>query len=72
MLDRDTRRRLTALRAMLQEGQRVGSIPLPRDAGTLARFVNATIAGMRISSQGGADRAAPESIADVTMDALAG
>ncbi|MFI6037914.1 TetR/AcrR family transcriptional regulator [Streptomyces sp. NPDC051315] len=72
MLDRDTRRRLTALRAVLEEGQREGSITSPRDAGSLARFVNAAIGGMRISSQGGADRAALESIAEVTMDALTG
>ncbi|MGY0063608.1 TetR/AcrR family transcriptional regulator [Streptomyces sp. LZ34] len=72
MLDRDTRRRLTALRAVLQEGQREGSITSPRDAGALARFVNAAIGGMRISSQGGADRAALESIAEITMDALTG
>jgi AcrR family transcriptional regulator len=72
MLDRDTRRRLTALRAVLQEGQREGSITSSRDAGALARFVNAAIGGMRISSQGGADRAALESIAEITMDALTG
>ncbi len=72
MLERDTRRRLTALRAVVEEGQRDGSITSPRDAGALARFVNAAIAGMRISSQGGADRAALESIADITLDALTG
>ncbi|CAL9654426.1 TetR/AcrR family transcriptional regulator [Streptomyces sp. Tu 3180] len=72
MLERDTRRRLTALRAVLEEGQRDGSITSPRDAGALARFVNAAIGGMRISSQGGADRAALESIAEIAMDALTG
>ncbi|WSQ09052.1 TetR/AcrR family transcriptional regulator [Streptomyces sp. NBC_01231] len=72
MLDRDTRRRLTALRAVLEEGRRDGSITSPRDTGALARFINAAIGGMRISSQGGADRAALESIADITMDALTG
>ncbi|MEW2080088.1 TetR/AcrR family transcriptional regulator [Streptomyces sp. NPDC012403] len=72
MLERDTRRRLTALRAVLEEGQRDGSITSPRDAGALARFVNAAIGGMRISSQGGADRAVLESIAEITLDALAG
>ncbi|MFF7856892.1 TetR family transcriptional regulator [Streptomyces sp. NPDC007904] len=70
MLDRDTRRRLTVLRAVIREGQRDGSVTSRREAGALARFVNAAIAGMRISSQGGADRAALESIADITMDAL--
>ncbi|MER5294164.1 helix-turn-helix domain-containing protein [Streptomyces pharetrae] len=72
MLERDTARRLTALRAVLEEGRRDGSITSARDPGALARFVNAAIGGMRISSQGGADRAALESIADVTLDALTG
>ncbi|MFG3094703.1 TetR/AcrR family transcriptional regulator [Streptomyces sp. NPDC048202] len=72
ILDRDTRRRLAVLRAVLQEGQRGGDITSSRDAGALARFVNAAIGGMRISSQGGADRAALESIADIAMDALTG
>ncbi|GAA3386967.1 TetR/AcrR family transcriptional regulator [Streptomyces roseoviridis] len=72
ILDRDTQRRLAALRAVLQEGQREGSITSRRDAGALARFVNAAIGGMRVSSQGGADRAALESIAEIVMDALTG
>jgi AcrR family transcriptional regulator len=72
MLERDTRRRLTVLRAVLEEGQRDGSITSPRDAGALARFINAAIGGMRISSQGGADRATLESIAEIAMDALTG
>lgn len=72
MLERDTRRRLTALRAVLEEGRRDGSITSPRDTGALSRFVNAAIGGMRISSQGGADRAALESIAEITLDALTG
>jgi AcrR family transcriptional regulator len=70
MLERDTARRLAALRAVLEEGSRDGSITSTRDAGALARFVNAAIGGMRISSQGGADRATLESIAEITMDAL--
>jgi AcrR family transcriptional regulator len=70
MLERDTACRLAALRAVLEEGRRDGSITSRRDAGALARFVNAAIGGMRISSQGGADRSALESIADVTLDAL--
>ncbi|MFI8348347.1 TetR/AcrR family transcriptional regulator [Streptomyces sp. NPDC085596] len=72
ILDRDTQHRLTALRAVLEEGQREGGITSPRDAGALARFVNAAIGGMRVASQGGADRAALESIAEIAMDALTG
>ncbi|NGO06495.1 TetR/AcrR family transcriptional regulator [Streptomyces sp. HC44] len=70
MLERDTARRLAALRAVLEAGRRDGSITSPRDPGELARFINAAIGGMRISSQGGADRTALESIAEITMDAL--
>ncbi|MCN9239367.1 TetR/AcrR family transcriptional regulator [Streptomyces sp. RY43-2] len=70
MLERDTARRLAALRAVIEEGRRDGSITSTRDAGALARFVNAAIGGMRIASQGGADQAALESIAEVTLDAL--
>ncbi|MEV5184400.1 helix-turn-helix domain-containing protein [Streptomyces werraensis] len=70
LLERDTARRLAVLRAVIEEGRRDGSITSRRDAGTLARFINAAIGGMRISSQGGADRTALESIAEVTLDAL--
>ncbi|MGW0606156.1 TetR/AcrR family transcriptional regulator [Streptomyces sp. NPDC002640] len=70
LLERDTARRLAVLRAVIEAGRRDGSITSQRDAGALARFVNAAIGGMRISSQGGADRAALESIAEVTLDAL--
>ncbi|QCD56201.1 TetR/AcrR family transcriptional regulator [Streptomyces hawaiiensis] len=70
ILERDTARRLAALRTVVEEGRRDGSITSPRDAGALARFINAAIAGMRVSSQGGAGRAALESIAEITLDAL--
>ncbi|MGW3492405.1 TetR/AcrR family transcriptional regulator [Streptomyces sp. NPDC001020] len=70
ILERDTARRLASLRAVIEEGRRDGSITSTRDSGALARFVNAAIGGMRISSQGGADRATLESIAEVTLDAL--
>ncbi|MGW2099619.1 TetR/AcrR family transcriptional regulator [Streptomyces olivaceoviridis] len=70
LLERDTARRLAVLRAVIEEGRRDGSITSQRDARALARFINAAIGGMRISSQGGADRTALESIAEVTLDAL--
>ncbi|MFP8944448.1 TetR/AcrR family transcriptional regulator [Streptomyces fenghuangensis] len=70
MLERDTARRLASLRAAIEAGQRDGSVASPRDAGALARFVNAAVGGMRVSSQGGADRTVLESIAEVVMDAL--
>ncbi|MEV6423169.1 helix-turn-helix domain-containing protein [Streptomyces sp. NPDC051662] len=70
ILDRDLTLRLAALRAVLEAGQRAGEIGSSRDAGELARFLNAVIGGMRVSAQGGADRAALESIAAIAVDAL--
>ncbi|MFF5407293.1 TetR/AcrR family transcriptional regulator [Streptomyces misionensis] len=70
IVERDTARRLAALRAVIEEGRRDGSITSGRDAEALARFINAAIGGMRVSSQGGADRATLEAIAEVTLDAL--
>ncbi|MGK5501443.1 TetR/AcrR family transcriptional regulator [Streptomyces sp. URMC 125] len=69
-LERGTARRLAALRAVMEAGRRDGSITSTRDPEALARFVDAAIGGMRISGQGGADRAALESVAEVVMDAL--
>ncbi|MER8073504.1 helix-turn-helix domain-containing protein [Streptomyces sp. NPDC094034] len=70
ILDRDLALRLAALRVVLEAGQRAGEIGSSRDAGELARFLNAVIGGMRVSAQGGADRAALESIAAIALDAL--
>ncbi|MFF4715698.1 TetR/AcrR family transcriptional regulator [Streptomyces eurythermus] len=70
MLERDTAHRLDALRAVVEAGRRDGSITSSRDAGDLARFLNATIAGLRVSAQGGADRAALDAIAAIALDAL--
>jgi AcrR family transcriptional regulator len=70
LVQRDTERRLAAFRAVLQAGRRDGSITSARDPDALARFLNATVAGLRVSSQGGADRAALEAVAEVAMGAL--
>ncbi|HZG06895.1 MAG TPA: TetR/AcrR family transcriptional regulator [Streptomyces sp.] len=71
LLERDLARRLAAFRAVISAGQREGDITSGRDADALARFLNAVIGGMRVSAQGGADRAALESIAAAALDALA-
>ncbi|MFK4071738.1 TetR/AcrR family transcriptional regulator [Streptomyces sp. NPDC029674] len=71
MLERDLATRLTALRATIRAGQLAGDITSARDADTLARYVNAVIGGMRVSAQGGADRAALQAVADTALDALA-
>jgi TetR/AcrR family transcriptional repressor of nem operon len=72
ILDRDTERRAAALRIVIAAGQRAGEITSSRDPGSLARYLNAVIAGMRVAGQGGADRAALQSIADAAVDALTG
>ncbi|MBH5338284.1 TetR/AcrR family transcriptional regulator [Streptomyces pactum] len=71
MLERDQARRLAALRAVLESGQRTGEIAATRDAGTLARYLNAVIGGMRVAARGGADRVTLEGIAATALDALA-
>ncbi|CAL9505708.1 HTH-type transcriptional repressor ComR [Streptomyces sp. enrichment culture] len=70
ILERHTARRLAALQAAMDAGRRDGSITSTRTPESLARFVDAAIGGMRVSGQGGADRAALESVAEVVMDAL--
>ncbi len=70
LLERDTATRLASLRAAVEAGRRDGSITSSRDAGDLARFLNATVAGLRVSAQGGADRAALESVAAIALDVL--
>lgn len=70
VLARDLEVRLAALRAVIEEGRRAGDVTSDRDPDALARFVNAVIGGMRVSGQGGAERAALEAIAATALDAL--
>lgn len=70
LAERDLTHRLALMRVALEAGQRDGTITTRRDADTLARFINATIGGMRVSAQAGAGRAALESIAETALDAL--
>lgn len=70
VLARDLAVRLALLRAALEDGRRDGSVGTAQDVGAQARFVNAAIAGIRVSGQGGADRAALESVAEVALAAL--
>jgi TetR/AcrR family transcriptional regulator, transcriptional repressor for nem operon len=72
ILDRDTARRAAALRIVIAAGQRAGEITTARDPESVARYLNAVIAGMRVAGQGGADRAVLQSIADTAVDALTG
>ncbi|MET8340081.1 TetR/AcrR family transcriptional regulator [Streptosporangium canum] len=70
LLDRDMARRLESLKAVIAAGRRDGDITSPRDPDSLARFLNAVIAGIRVAAQGGADRAVLEGIAATAVDAL--
>ncbi|MEW1926558.1 TetR/AcrR family transcriptional regulator [Streptomyces sp. NPDC088360] len=70
LLARDLSVRLAAISAVVRAGQSGGDISSTRDAGDLARFLNAVIGGMRISAQGGADRATLTAIGETALDAL--
>ncbi|MFJ9889194.1 TetR/AcrR family transcriptional regulator [Streptomyces sp. NPDC091287] len=70
LLDRDAARRLRSLSGVIAAGQRDGSIASARGSDSLARYVNAVIGGMRVTAQGGADRAAVQAVADTALDAL--
>jgi len=72
ILDRDGEWRAGVLRIVVDAGQRAGEITSARDPDALARYLNAVIGGMRVAGQGGADRAALQSIADTALDALIG
>ncbi|MEV8316674.1 TetR/AcrR family transcriptional regulator [Streptomyces sp. NPDC059900] len=70
LLARDLAARLAALSSVIRAGQSGGDIVSTRDAGDLARFLNAVVGGMRISAQGGADRATLTAIAETALDSL--
>ncbi|MEV0145328.1 MULTISPECIES: TetR/AcrR family transcriptional regulator [unclassified Nonomuraea] len=70
LLERDSALRLESLRAAVEAGRRDGDVRSARDSASLARYLNAVTAGIRVAAQGGADRATLESIAETAMDAL--
>ncbi|WP_309117177.1 TetR/AcrR family transcriptional regulator [Saccharothrix sp.] len=70
VIDRDHDRRIAALRAVIEQGQRDGEIRTSRDAEQFARFLNSVVAGIRVAGQGGADREVLEGIAVTALDAL--
>jgi AcrR family transcriptional regulator len=72
IIESDTERRTAALRLAIDAGRRSGEIASRRDPEALARYLTAVIGGMRVAGQGGADRAALQSIADTALDALTG
>ncbi|PSL56379.1 TetR family transcriptional regulator [Saccharothrix carnea] len=70
LVERDQRRRLDALRAVIATGLRDGEFRSGRDPAELARFLNAVIAGIRVAGQGGADIPTLKAIADTALEAL--
>ncbi|CCH31101.1 TetR/AcrR family transcriptional regulator [Actinosynnema sp. NPDC047251] len=72
LLDRDRERRHAALRAVVERGQRDGEFRTGQDPAHLVRFLDSVVAGMRVASQGGADRADLEGVAATALSALTG
>ncbi|RFU84117.1 TetR/AcrR family transcriptional regulator [Streptomyces triticagri] len=70
LLGRDLERRLSVMGEVIAQGQRAGEISRARKPDELARFLNAVIAGIRVSAQNGADRSALEGVAACAMDSL--
>jgi TetR/AcrR family transcriptional repressor of nem operon len=66
----DGERRLALLRDVLAAAQVAGEIDPSRDPEALARFVGATVSGMRVAARAGADRAALTAIADTAITAI--
>lgn len=69
-LQRHSARLHEALRWTIENGQRNGEIAPDRDPQALARFIQATIAGMRVLAAGGAAREQVSEIASVALDSL--
>jgi TetR/AcrR family transcriptional regulator, transcriptional repressor for nem operon len=66
----DTEARIAALATCVRAGQARGEVSTELEATALATFINATIAGMRVASRGGAGEAALRQIASVAMRSL--
>ncbi|MDL4817618.1 TetR/AcrR family transcriptional regulator [Actinomadura opuntiae] len=69
-LAKDQEKRLAALRAAIEAGQRSGEIDAGRDAEALAHFVIAAISGLRVAARGGADERTLEAIAETALAAI--
>lgn len=70
LLFSDGERRLALIRDVLATAQVDGEIDPSRDPEALARFVGATVSGMRVAARSGADRAALTAIADTAITAF--
>jgi TetR/AcrR family transcriptional regulator, transcriptional repressor for nem operon len=70
LLRRDGDLRLQLMRSAIETARARGEIDAGKDPLTLARFVSATVSGLRVLARGGADRAGLESVARTALDAL--
>lgn len=70
MLRQDRDRRMSVLVTVLRAGQTAGEIDDRTDPADLARFVIATISGMRVAARGGADREELAGIAGIALRSL--
>ncbi|MEU6791736.1 TetR/AcrR family transcriptional regulator [Nonomuraea wenchangensis] len=67
MLRRDTELRVGIMRAAFEDARARGELAPDKDPLELARFVAATVSGLRVLGRGGADRAALESVARTAL-----
>lgn len=70
LLQRDGERRFAQFRDAFIVAQRAGEIDPGRDPAALARFVGATVSGLRVTARAGADRAVLEAVAETALAAF--
>ncbi|MDT0268008.1 TetR/AcrR family transcriptional regulator [Streptomyces sp. DSM 44915] len=70
LLARDLAERTAGLRAVIEAGQRDGTVSDRRSAGALADYFNTVLSGLRVAGQRGADRAEMTAVAEVALDAF--
>ncbi|MGW3343267.1 TetR/AcrR family transcriptional regulator [Nonomuraea rubra] len=70
LLRRDNDKRVGIVRTALEAARTRGELGADRDPLALARFLAATVSGLRVTARGGADRATLESIANTALSAF--
>ena len=70
MLHKDNERRVAAVRAAIEAGQRAGEVDRDKDAATLARFFVSTVGGLRVSVRNGTGPRQLRAVADTALALL--
>ncbi|MGI5288643.1 TetR/AcrR family transcriptional regulator [Nonomuraea polychroma] len=70
LLRRDNDKRFEMMRAAFETARARGQLDAAKDPLALARFVFATVSGLRVMARGGAGRPALESVARTALDAV--